>query len=178
MTKPRILILMGSDSDLAIMAPATEVLEKMSVPYRLHIASAHRTPDYVDQIIAEAEKEEMSVIIAAAGMAAHLAGVVAAKTLIPVIGVPLGEGKHFDGMDALLAMVQMPAGFPVATVAMDGAQNGALLALQMMAISDRPLKEKLKAYRAELSQTVRNRDKKLQELGVKGYLDQKKAQSR
>ncbi len=175
MSKPRIFILMGSDSDLEVMAPATEILDKMSVAHRIHIASAHRTPDYVDEIIAEAEKEGAEVIIAAAGMAAHLAGVVAAKTLIPVIGVPLGEGKHFDGMDALLAMVQMPTGFPVATVAMDGAQNAALLALQMIAIKDRPLKEKLELYRKELSQTVRNRDKKLQELGTKGYLAKKKA---
>lgn len=168
--KARVYILMGSDSDLEIMAPAADLLEQMGVPYGIHIASAHRTPDYVDEILAEAEKNNAEAIIAAAGMAAHLPGVIAAKTLIPVIGVPIGKGKNFDGLDALMAMVQMPPGFPVATVAVDGALNGAVLALQLMAVKDADLRKKMEVYRQELSAKVRERDQKLQAKGAKGYL--------
>ncbi len=164
----KIEIILGSDSDLMCFKSAIELLDGFGVGYKIHIASAHRSPEKVKQILHNAEESGTQVIIAAAGMAAHLPGVVASQTLIPVIGVPIG--KTFDGMDALFSIVQMPTGFPVATVAVDAAQNAALLAMQMMAATDADLRAKLVRYRHSLADTVEKKDKELQLLGVKGYL--------
>ncbi len=167
-TMAKIEIILGSDSDLVCFKSAIDLLDGFGVPHKIHIASAHRSPEKVRQILKEAESGDTKVLIAAAGMAAHLPGVVASQTLIPVIGVPIG--KSFDGMDALLSIVQMPTGYPVATVAVDAAQNAILLALQIMANEDLMLHSKLVAYRQSLVDIVEKKDKELQLLGVKGYL--------
>ena len=148
----KVLILMGSDSDLPVMKKAAEGLKKFGVPYKMTVASAHRTPERVSALIKEAEAAGAGVFIAAAGMAAHLAGAVAAQTTRPVIGVPLNGS--LDGLDALLATAQMPPGVPVATVAVDGAANAAQLAVQILAVSDKALAEKLAAHKKEMAEAV------------------------
>ncbi len=150
---PRVGILMGSDSDLPVMREAGRVLTEFGVPYELTIASAHRSPARVDRYASEAEGRGLAVLIAGAGGAAHLAGVLAARTVLPVIGVPLG-GSAIGGFDALLATVQMPAGVPVATVGIGGARNAALLAVQILATGDPELRERLRAYKARLAAEV------------------------
>ena len=135
-------IIMGSDSDLPIIQKAVDVLKAFEVPYEVHIYSAHRTPVEARDFSVSARKNGFGVLIAAAGMAAHLAGAVAANTTLPVIGIPC-KGPVLDGMDALLATVQMPTGIPVATVAINGGANAALLALQILAVSDEELARKL-----------------------------------
>ena len=144
--KPKVAILMGSESDLAVMQKASDTLKRLGVEHRMAVASAHRTPKLVHDLVASAENEGVEVFIAAAGMAAHLGGVVASQTVKPVIGVPLNS--KLDGLDALLATVQMPRGVPVATVAIDGAENAATLAAQILATSDGKLAERLAAERA------------------------------
>ncbi len=148
----KVLILMGSDSDLPVMKKAAETLEKFGVPFKMTVASAHRTPERVSTLIKEAEAAGCGVFIAAAGMAAHLAGAVAAQTTKPVIGVPLNAS--LDGLDALLATAQMPPGVPVATVAVDGAANAGQLAVQILAVSDAGLAAKLKAHKREMADAV------------------------
>ncbi len=149
----KVAVIMGSDSDLPIVEKAINTLKEYEVPYEVHVYSAHRTPMEA-KVFAETAKENgFGVIIAAAGMAAHLAGVLAAGTTLPVIGIPC-KGPCFDGMDALLATVMMPSGIPVATVAVNGAVNAALLAIEMLAISDSALSAKLKAARAAATATV------------------------
>ncbi len=138
----KIGILMGSDSDLPVVSKAADTLKAFGVPYELHVFSAHRTPVEAAQFSQNARKNGFGAIIAAAGMAAHLAGAVAANTTLPVIGIPCKSGA-LSGIDALLATVQMPSGIPVATVAIDGAVNAALLCVQMLAIEDAVLAEKL-----------------------------------
>ena len=140
-------IIMGSDSDLPIIQKAVDVLKAFEVPYEVHIYSAHRTPVEARDFSASARENGFGVLIAAAGMAAHLAGAVAANTTLPVIGIPC-KGPVLDGMDALLATVQMPTGSPVATVAINGGANAALLALQILAVSDAELARKLDNKRA------------------------------
>jgi len=140
-TNPQIGIIMGSDSDLPIMEKAFAVCKEFDVPFEVKIISAHRTPDVHAEYSKSAANRGIKVIIAAAGMAAHLPGVTAGHTHLPVIGVPISS-KNLDGMDALLAIVQMPPGIPVATVAVDGAKNAALLAIQILAVSDSELAEK------------------------------------
>ena len=140
-------IIMGSDSDLPIIQKAVDVLKAFEVPYEVHIYSAHRTPVEARDFSASARENGFGVLIAAAGMAAHLAGAVAANTTLPVIGIPC-KGPVLDGMDALLATVQMPTGIPVATVAINGGANAALLALQILAVSDAELARKLDNKRA------------------------------
>lgn len=140
-------IVMGSDSDLPIVKKAIDTLETFGVPYEVHVYSAHRTPDEAGVFAFNARKNGFGAIIAAAGMAAHLAGAIAARTTLPVIGIPC-KSNCFEGMDALLSTVQMPTGIPVATVAVNGAANAALLAIQMLAIEDKELQEKLDAKRA------------------------------
>jgi len=147
-----VLVLLGSDSDLPIMKKAAEELERFGVPYRMTVASAHRTPERVRELVARAEAEGTAVFIAGAGGAAHLAGAVAALTCRPVIGVPLGS--KLSGFDSLLSTVQMPSGVPVATVAVDGASNAALLAVQMIALSDEGLSRRLAAHRKEMAEAV------------------------
>ena len=142
----KIGIIMGSDSDLPIIQKAVDVLKSFGAPYEVHIYSAHRTPVEARDFALSARDNGFGVLIAAAGMAAHLAGAIAANTTLPVIGIPC-KGPVLDGMDALLSTVQMPTGIPVATVAIDGAANAALLAIQMLAIEDAELAEKLQAKR-------------------------------
>ena len=146
-------IIMGSDSDLPVVEKAINTLAEYGVPYEVHVYSAHRTPVQAAEFVKGAKENGFGVIIAAAGMAAHLAGAVAANTTLPVIGIPVSS-KNLGGMDALLATVQMPTGMPVATVAIDGAANAAILAIQMLAISDAELSGKLKATRAAAARKV------------------------
>ena len=140
-------IVMGSDSDLPIVEKAISVLEEYGVPFEVHVYSAHRTPIEAKEFSSSARENGFGAIIAAAGMAAHLAGAIAANTTLPVIGIPV-KSKNLEGMDALLSTVQMPTGIPVATVAIDGAANAAILAIQMLAIENKELAKKLDESRA------------------------------
>jgi 5-(carboxyamino)imidazole ribonucleotide mutase len=151
-------IVMGSDSDLPVLEKAAEVLKEYGVPFEMHVYSAHRTPEEAREFSAEAEKNGFGVIIAAAGMAAHLAGSIAANTVLPVIGIPV-KAAVFDGMDALLSTVQMPSGIPVATVAVNGAKNAAILAVEILATGDAVLLEKLKETRKRDAEKVLEKDK-------------------
>ena len=146
-------IVMGSDSDLPVVQKAIDTLKEYGVPFEVHVYSAHRTPVEAKEFSANARANGFGAIIAAAGMAAHLAGAIAANTTLPVIGIPV-KSKNFDGMDALLSTVQMPTGIPVATVAVDGAANAALLAIQMLSIADSELAAKLDNARAAGAEKV------------------------
>ena len=146
-------IIMGSDSDLPVVQKGIETLKEYGVPFEVHVYSAHRTPVEAKEFSASARANGFGAIIAAAGMAAHLAGAVAANTTLPVIGIPI-KSKNFDGMDALLSTVQMPTGIPVATVAVDGAANAALLAIEILSVTDDTLAAKLDAARATGAQKV------------------------
>ncbi len=158
----KIGIVMGSDSDLPIVSKAIDTLKDYGVPFEVHVYSAHRTPVEAKEFSSEARKNGFGAIIAAAGMAAHLAGAIAANTTLPVIGIPV-QSKNLGGMDALLSTVQMPSGIPVATVAIDGAANAALLAIQMLAIEDAELAAKLDEARAKAAQTVLAKNAKIEE---------------
>ncbi|MBR7150736.1 MAG: 5-(carboxyamino)imidazole ribonucleotide mutase [Clostridia bacterium] len=138
----KVAVIMGSDSDLPVVEKAIHTLSEYGVPYEVHVFSAHRTPTQAKEFSSSARQNGFGAIIAAAGMAAHLAGAIAASTTLPVIGIPV-KSKNLDGMDALLSTVQMPTGMPVATVAIDGAANAALLSVQMLAIEDADLARKL-----------------------------------
>lgn len=151
-------IVMGSDSDLPILQKAMDTLASFGVPYEVHVYSAHRTPDQAINFARNAEGNGFGVLIAAAGMAAHLAGVIAANTTLPTIGIPC-KSTNLDGLDALLSTVQMPSGIPVATVAINGGVNAALLSCQILALSDKALAEKLKAKRKSDTEAVLNKDK-------------------
>lgn len=153
-------IIMGSDSDLPVVGKAADVLKEFGVPYEMHIYSAHRTPVEAREFSVNARKNGFGVIIAAAGMAAHLAGAIAAGTTVPVIGIPI-KSAQLGGMDALLSTVQMPSGIPVATVAIDGAKNAAVLAVEMLSIGDDALAEKLDAYRIKMTEEALAKDRKL-----------------
>ncbi len=158
----KVIIVMGSDSDLPVMESAADTLKSFGVPFEIRIASAHRTPREAAALAGDARKNGAGVIIAAAGKAAHLAGVLAAHTTLPVIGVPM-KSSTLDGLDSLLSTVQMPSGVPVATVAVDGAQNAALLAVQILAVSDAALADKLAAYKESMAAKVREKDSALAE---------------
>ena len=158
----KVAIIMGSDSDFPVVSKAVKKLKEFGVEFEVHVMSAHRTPDTAIEFSANAKSNGFGVIIAAAGMAAHLAGVLAAKTTLPVIGIPC-KSAQLDGMDALLATVMMPTGIPVATVAVDGAANAAILAVEMLALSDESLSEKLAAYKKTMAEGVAMKDKALQE---------------
>jgi len=160
-TKKKVAVLMGSDSDLPVLEPIFKRLKEFGIPYEAHIMSAHRTPAKAGIFALNARNNEFGVIIAAAGKAAHLAGVIAAHTTLPVIGIPIKSS--LDGLDALLSTVQMPAGIPVATVAIDGADNAAILAAQILSVSDNSLEKKLADMKAEMAQKVSEKDKQLQE---------------
>lgn len=155
-------VVMGSTSDLPVVEKAINVLKEYGVPCEVRVLSAHRCPNEAREFAATARESGFSVLIAAAGMAAHLAGALAANTTLPVIGIPC-KSANFDGMDALLATVQMPSGIPVATVAVDGAKNAALLAIEMMAITDKELADKLAAQRAKDTAAVLKADAELLE---------------
>lgn len=157
----KIGLLMGSDSDLPVMQKALDIFKEFGVPYEAVLASAHRTPAAVKEFAETAEERGIGCLIAGAGMAAHLAGVVASFTTLPVIGVPL-EGGSMRGMDSLLSTVQMPSGMPVATVAVNGAKNAALLAIQILSVSDSQLAGKYKAYRADMTAQVEAKNVNLQ----------------
>lgn len=158
----KVAVIMGSDSDLPVMKGAISTLKKYGIPFEVRVMSAHRTPEQAAEFSANAKENGFGVIIAAAGKAAHLAGVLAAHTTLPVIGVPV-KSSTLDGLDALLATVQMPKGIPVATVAIDGSDNAALLAVQMLALSDEKLANELLAFKKQMVDEVLEKDKKLQE---------------
>lgn len=153
-------IIMGSDSDLPIIRKATDVLTALEIPFEVHIYSAHRTPEQARDFAQNAKNNGFGVLIAAAGMAAHLAGAIAANTTLPVIGIPC-KSSNLDGMDALLSTVQMPTGIPVATVAINGGANAALLAAQILALSDDVLAQKLADKRESDAKAVLEKDKKI-----------------
>lgn len=156
----KVLVVMGSDSDLKVMEKCVDRLKSFDIPVEVRICSAHRTPAVAEQLAKNAAAEGFGVIIAAAGKAAHLAGVLAAHTVLPVIGIPV-KSSTLDGLDALLSTVQMPSGIPVATVAIDGAENAALLAVQMLALSDETLKNRLIAMKKTMAEGVLAKDKAL-----------------
>ncbi len=156
----KVAIIMGSDSDLPVLKPAIKTLAELEIPFSVRVMSAHRTPAEAAEFSRTARDEGYGVIIAAAGKAAHLAGALAAQTILPVIGIPV-KSSTLDGLDALLATVQMPGGIPVATVAIDGAQNAALLAAQMLALSDEALADKLLAQRKKQHDSVIAKDAKI-----------------
>lgn len=165
---PRVGIVMGSDSDLKVMGSAAAMLEELEIDYEMVIISAHREPDVLVDWVRTAEDRGEKVIIAGAGMAAALPGMCAALTALPVIGVPL-SGKNLDGMDAVFSIMQMPPGIPVATVAIDGAKNAAILAAKILAVADEALLTKLKEYSKGLEEQVKAKNTRLQEVGYKNY---------
>ncbi len=161
MARKKVLVIMGSDSDFPVMEGCFRILKRFGVEYEAHIASAHRSPAKAQKQAKEAKENGFAVIIAAAGLAAHLAGVLASDTVLPVIGVPC-KGGALNGVDALYATVQMPTGIPVATVAIDGGSNAAVLACQILAVADDELAEKLIMYKEELNSSVEDKETKLQ----------------
>ena len=161
-------IVMGSDSDLKVMSKAADMLEELGIEYEFTIISAHRQPDALIEWTRSAEDRDVRVIIAGAGMAAALPGMCAALFALPVIGVPL-SGSKLDGMDAVFSIMQMPPGVPVATVAIDGAKNAALLAAKILATSDKDLLDKLKKYTSDMKEQAESKDARLQEVGYKNY---------
>ena len=153
----KVAVIMGSDSDWPVVKAACSVLKEFDVPFEAHILSAHRTPEAAAAFAKSARDEGYGVILCAAGMAAHLAGAFAANTTLPVVGIPM-KGGAMDGLDALLATVQMPSGFPVATVALNGAKNAAYLAVEMLAVSDDELARRLEQFRADTAAAIAKKD--------------------
>lgn len=161
MVKPLVSIIMGSDSDLPIMQEAANILRDFGVPFEITIVSAHRTPKRLYQFAEEADQRGIEVIIAGAGGAAHLPGMVAAISPLPVIGVPIKSSNSIDGWYSILSILQMPGGVPVATVALNGAKNAGLLAVQILSIKDKSLQEKILEYKEKLSDEVLDKVKKM-----------------
>lgn len=157
----KVAVIMGSDSDWPVVRAACTQLDAFGIPYEAHILSAHRTPGEAAEFARSARARGFGVLICAAGMAAHLAGAFAGNSILPVIGIPL-KGGAMDGMDALLATVQMPGGIPVATVALNGAKNAAVLAAEILAVSDNALAVKLEAFRADMARAIAEKESKLQ----------------
>jgi len=160
--KPKAAVIMGSDSDLPVVRKTIEVLKAFDVDFEVNVMSAHRTPDRAMEYAKNAESRGIEVIIAAAGKAAHLPGVLAAFTTLPVIGIPI-KSSTLDGLDSLLSIVQMPSGIPVATVAVDGAENAGLLAVQILSVKYEYLRERLKAHKEKMKQDVIKKDEKVKE---------------
>lgn len=158
----KVAVIMGSDSDFPVVSAAVKRLKGWEIPVEVHVMSAHRTPQAAAEFSSTAKEQGFGVIIAAAGKAAHLAGALAAHTTLPVIGIPV-KSSTLDGLDALLATVQMPSGIPVATVAIDGADNAAILAAQILAVSNESLAEKLEAMKREMAEGVAKKDRAIQE---------------
>lgn len=152
--KARVSIIMGSTSDLKVMEAAAKFLDSMEIPYEINALSAHRVPERVVEFARGAEARGIEVIIAAAGGAAHLPGVIAALTPLPVVGVPIKSSNSIDGWDSILSILQMPSGIPVATVALDGAQNAAILAAQIIATGDPAIRERVRAFKAALAAKI------------------------
>ncbi len=169
MNKPLVGIIMGSDSDLPIMQAAAQMCEEFGIEFEVTIVSAHRTPERLVQYAKSAEKRGLRVIIAGAGGAAHLPGMVASLTPLPVIGVPV-KGSSLEGMDSLLSIVQMPGGVPVATVAINGAKNAGILAAQMIGIKSQEMRHKVKAYKAKMLDEVQVKIDKLEKIQYKEYV--------
>ncbi len=161
--KPVVSIIMGSTSDLPVMEKAMKFLDDMEVPFEVNALSAHRTPDAVEAFAKNAARRGIKVIIAGAGMAAALPGVIAASTTLPVIGVPI-KGSVLDGVDALYSILQMPPGIPVATVAINGAMNAAILACQMIALGDETMAKKMSEYKATLGEKIEKANRELKEI--------------
>jgi 5-(carboxyamino)imidazole ribonucleotide mutase len=170
MSKPLIGIIMGSQSDLKIMKDAAEVLEELNVPYELTIVSAHRTPQRLVEYASNARSRGLKVIVAGAGGAAHLPGMVASLTSLPVVGVPIKSSNSIDGWDSTLSILQMPAGVPVATVALDGAKNAGILAAQIIGTSDKAVAKRLDKFKKDLKVKVEAAAKKIESQGWKGAL--------
>ena len=168
MAKPRVGIVIGSDSDLPVMKDCAKILDELSIPCEIIISSAHRVPDKTTEYARTASDRGLAVIVAAAGGAAHLPGVIAAHTPLPVIGVPIKSGA-LNGLDALYAIVQMPSGVPVATVAINGAQNAGILAAQIIGATDRPVRDRITAFKEKMARQVEEKDARLAELGIEGY---------
>ena len=162
MSMKKVAVIMGSDSDLPVLKGAFDTLRQLEIPFEAHVYSAHRTPAEAAAFASSAAENGFGVLIAAAGKAAHLAGALAAQTVLPVIGIPV-KSSTLDGLDALLSTVQMPSGIPVATVAIDGADNAAILAAQILAGSDGALRGRLKAMRREMTEAVEAKDRKIRE---------------
>lgn len=158
----KVAVIMGSDSDLPVVEKAFGVFKEYGVPFEVHVYSAHRTSEEAGKFAQEAEENGFGVLIAAAGKAAHLAGAIAAHTVLPVVGIPV-KSSTLDGLDALLSTVQMPSGIPVATVAIDGAQNAALLAVQILAVSDEDLRKKLTESRRAAAEKVLKKNAEIEE---------------
>lgn len=154
----KVAVVMGSDSDFPVIKKCLNVLKEFNVDYEVHVISAHRTPVAAEKFATKAEENGIGVIIGAAGKAAHLAGVLAAFTVLPIIGLPI-KSSTMDGLDSLLSMVQMPKGVPVATVAIDGAENAGLLAVQILSLANSSLKEKLHAYKKRMADEVAEKDR-------------------
>ena len=169
MSKKEVAIIMGSDSDLTIMKDAAKILEDFDISYDLTIVSAHRTPKRMVQYATEAGQKGIKVIIAGAGGAAHLPGMIASLTSLPVIGVPI-RGNSLDGLDSLLSIVQMPPGVPVATVAINGGKNAAILACQILGVENKTIFEKIEKYKLELKDKVLTKASKLEKTGWKEYV--------
>ena len=161
MMQKKVAVIMGSDSDLGVMKGAVDKLKQFGVPYEVRVISAHRTPAAAERFASQAAENGFGVIIAGAGKAAHLGGVLAAYTTLPVIGVPI-KTSMMGGLDSLLSMVQMPKGIPVATVAVDGAENAAILAVQMLALEDQTLAQKLHDFKQSMAAEVEAKDQKIQ----------------
>lgn len=172
---PAVGIIMGSDSDLPVMKDAVNILEGFGITYDITICSAHRLPEETADYASGARLRGMEVIIAGAGGAAHLPGIIAAYTILPVIGVPI-KTSTLSGIDSLYSIVQMPKGIPVATVAINGSANAALLALEILALKNNELGDKLTLYRQKMAADVKAKDLRLKELGAEGYLQHKGAQ--
>lgn len=168
MSKPLVSIVMGSDSDLPVMREAAEILEELGIAYDAVITSAHRTPDEVRVFAQGAAQRGIKVIIAGAGGAAHLPGVIAAYTLLPVIGVPI-KTSTLNGVDSLYSIVQMPGGIPVATMAINGAKNAGILAAQILALGSSEIDSKLSAFRRDMARKVEQKSHRLSQRGFRGY---------
>ena len=173
--KPVVGIVVGSDSDLPLVSETTGILDKLGIPFEVTIGSAHRTPHRVDEYVSTASDRGIQVIIAVAGLAAHLPGVVASRTILPVIGVPV-DGGPLNGVDALYSIVQMPGGIPVASMAIGkaGARNAAVFAAEILALKDPQIAERLADYRREMAESVESKAKKLSEVGLAKYIEDRK----
>lgn len=170
--KPIVSIIMGSTSDMPVMKQAADFLNEMEIPFEINALSAHRVPKMVMEFATQAHKRGVKVIIAAAGGAAHLPGVIAAYTPLPVIGVPIKSSNSMDGWDSVLSILQMPAGIPVATVALDGAKNAAVLALQILAASDEKLMDKVIAFKEDLAKKIYKANEDLKKIEYKYKVDE------
>lgn len=168
MSKPLVSIIMGSQSDLSVMREAAEVLEELEIPIEVTVVSAHRTPHRMVQYAEQARGRGIRVIVAGAGGAAHLPGMVASLTSLPVIGVPIKSSNSIDGWDSVLSILQMPGGVPVATVALDGAKNAGILAAQILGTSDKKVAKRLDDYKQELKEKVETSAQQMEEYGYQG----------